>query len=157
MSLDQHLAAIGLLCSHPLPVGHDGPSGGMPGIPATPGHLAGPGYRIVTLEAGPGAYGGGGAGREQEADDLDAQREGLARILDERWGPGQTWGTLTPAVRLARGEEIPEPWAALTHLVDQLRLWQCATDGRWVGLGLADRDGTDEVRLLAAVTDIDPP
>ena len=58
--------------------------------------------------------------------------------------------------RIARGEEIPEPWAMLSVLVDELELWQPDGRGRWVAVGVADRDESDEIRLLAVVTDVDP-
>jgi hypothetical protein len=60
-------------------------------------------------------------------------------------------------LRLSRGEEIPEPWATLSLLTDELDVWQVAGAGRWVALGVADRDRADEIRLLAVVTEIPPP
>ncbi|ANS63675.1 hypothetical protein SLINC_1451 [Streptomyces lincolnensis] len=60
-------------------------------------------------------------------------------------------------LRIERGEEIPESWATMSALVDELNLWQPHGTDRWVALGVADRDPADEARLLALVTETDPP
>jgi hypothetical protein len=54
-------------------------------------------------------------------------------------------------------EEIPEPWAQLSHLVRDVYLWKVQEHGRWVALGVADRDAADEIQLLLVVTETDPP
>jgi hypothetical protein len=36
-------------------------------------------------------------------------------------------------------------------------VWQEEDTGRWIALGVADRDDQDEIQLLATVTEIDPP
>jgi hypothetical protein len=100
---------------------------------------------------------GDGAERERTAKDFAAWKEAIAQRLNDRWGEGERWGLLTIGVRIERGEEIPQPWALLSDLVHEVYLWQADGTGRWVALGVAERDETDEIRLLAAVTDVDPP
>jgi hypothetical protein len=117
----------------------------------------GPGFHLAELAASVGLGTGDGAAREQTAEDFDAWKEAIAQRLDERWGRGRRWGTLTVGVRKAHGEEIPQPWALLGDLVHEASLWQPDGTGRWVVLAVAERDETDEIRLLAAVTDTDPP
>jgi hypothetical protein len=36
-------------------------------------------------------------------------------------------------------------------------VWRADGTGRWVALAVADRDPADAIRLLAVVTDTDPP
>lgn len=36
-------------------------------------------------------------------------------------------------------------------------LWEAGGTGRWIALAVADRDETDEVQLLAVVTEKAPP
>ncbi|MGW5097533.1 hypothetical protein ACWEQ1_20415 [Streptomyces nodosus] len=147
MTIEQHLATIDLLCARAFPArrGAVGAEGG------------GPGFHVVALLSSRGLGTGDGVERERAAEDLDAWREAVSRRLDDRWGPRQHYGVLTAQVRRARGEEIPEPWATLGDLVHELSLWQADGSGHWVALGVAERDDTDEIRLLAAVTDRDPP
>ncbi|WP_055491396.1 hypothetical protein [Streptomyces sp. TP-A0356] len=147
MTIDQLLATIDLLCTREFPTRHGGSDVGF----------GGPGFHVAELEVSVGLATGDGAERERTAEDFDAWKEALALRLDGRWGQGQRRGLLTVGVRIARGEEIPEPWATLSDLVDEVYLWQANGTNRWVALGVAERDATDEIRLLAAVTDRDPP
>ncbi|MFD1659982.1 hypothetical protein ACFSL4_17715 [Streptomyces caeni] len=147
MTIDRHLATIDLLCAREFPARRGSSDVGF----------GGPGFHVVVLRTSVGLRTGDGAERERTAEDFDAWKEAIARRLDGRWGQGRFWGPLTAGVRMARGEEIPEPWATLGALVHELRLWQVDGAGRWVALGVAERDLTDEIRLLAAVTDQDPP
>jgi hypothetical protein len=148
MTIDQHLATIDRLCAREFPEQRGRSDVGF----------GGPGFHIAELTASLGLLGtGDGAARERTAEDLDAWKEAIAQRLNDRWGQGQRWGMLTVGVRRARGEEIPQPWALLGDLVHEVYLWQADGTGRWVALGVAERDETDEIRLLAVVTDTDPP
>ncbi|WP_030808961.1 hypothetical protein [Streptomyces sp. NRRL F-2799] len=124
----RHLAAIDRLRTRDLPAG-------------------GAGHHTVELETG----------REprRAADDLHALREAIAQRLGARWGEAPPWGQLTVRLRLARGEEIPEPWATLCLRTDELDVWQA--DDVWLAVGVADRDEADETCLLATVTRTAPP
>jgi hypothetical protein len=146
MSIDQHLATIDLLCAREFPARR-----GESDL-----DCGGPGFHITALAASVGLGTGDGSERERTAEDFDAWKEAIAQRLNDRWGQARRWGLLTVGVRRSRGEEVPEPWAMLSDLVDELYLWQPDGTGRWVALGVAERDGTDEIRLLAAVTDRDP-
>lgn len=146
MTIDQHMATIDRLCAREFPAQRGGSDMGY----------GGPGFHVTALAESVGLAMGDGAERERTAEDLDAWKEALAQRLSRRWGQARRCGLLTVGVRRARGEDIPEPWALLSDLVDELYLWQADDTGRWVALALAERDGTDEIRLLAAVTDRDP-
>ncbi|MFI9392265.1 hypothetical protein ACIG53_15445 [Streptomyces bauhiniae] len=123
----RHLAAIDRLRTRDLPAG-------------------GAGHHTVELETGrPGTA----------ADDLHALREAMAQRLGARWGEALPWGQLTLRLRLARGEEIPEPWATLCLRTDELDVWQAGEV--WLAVGVADRDEADDLRLLATVTRTAPP
>jgi hypothetical protein len=147
MTIDRHLATIDLLCARDFPVRRGGSDVGC----------GGPGFHIAELAVSVGLGTGDGAAREQTAEDFDAWMEAIAQRLDARWGQRERWGTLTVGVRRARGEEIQQPWALLGDLAHEACLWRPDGTGRWVALAVAERDETDEIRLLAAVTDIDPP
>jgi hypothetical protein len=118
---------------------------------------AGPGYATVPLETSHGMRVGHAWVRERTVTDFQAYREAIAERLHDRWGRQPPLGQLTVRLRLSRGEEIPEPWATLSLLTDELDVWQVAGAGRWVAVGVADRDRADEIRLLAVVTEIPPP
>ncbi|MEU6092404.1 hypothetical protein ABZ865_37645 [Streptomyces sp. NPDC047085] len=118
---------------------------------------AGPGYSMAVLETSRGMSAAEPWVRERAAADMHALREAIAQRLNDRWGEQPPWGQLTVRLRMGRGEAIPEPWASLSLHTDELDVWRAEEAGRWVALGVADRDGTDEIRLLATVTEIDPP
>jgi hypothetical protein len=143
MNIARCLDTIDRLCLRPFPAQHGWSDLGR----------AGPGYFMAELLAGEEET----APRERTAEDVDACKEAVAQLLHRRWGPVRPWGTLTLRVRGLRGEEIPEPWASLSHLVDEAYVWEADGTGRWVALGVADRDPSDAIRLLAVVTETDPP
>lgn len=118
---------------------------------------AGPGYFMTELETSQGLLAGEACVREQTADDFHAYRQGIAQRLNDRWGELPPWPQLTVRERMGRGEAIPEPWATLSLRTDELDVWQPEERGRWVVVGVADRDERDEIQLLATVTEIDPP
>ncbi|MET7611489.1 hypothetical protein [Streptomyces seoulensis] len=96
-----------------------------------------------------------GHGPRPSTDDLHALRDAIAQHLGTRWGETPPWGQLTLRLRLARGEEIPEPWATLCLRTDELGVWQA--EDVWLAVGVADRDEADAIRLLATVTRTAPP
>ncbi|AXG52597.1 hypothetical protein SLCG_1442 [Streptomyces lincolnensis] len=148
MDSAKHLARIDSLCSADLAAEHGGPDV----------VVAGPGYCVVSLEISHGSRTGDQADRPDTVDDVQAWKEHITLLLDGRWGPQQLpWGLGTLVLRIERGEEIPESWATMSALVDELNLWQPHGTDRWVALGVADRDPADEARLLALVTETDPP
>ncbi|GHE02660.1 hypothetical protein [Streptomyces alanosinicus] len=147
MDIAKYLTVIDALCAGEFPA-DDGRS-------APDGTAAGD--RTVALETSRGTSAGDASVRERALADLHACREAIAERLHERWGRQQPWGQQTVRLRLARGEEIPEPWAVLSLLTDELDVWQLTGTARWLAIGLADRDDADEIRLLATVTQTPPP
>jgi hypothetical protein len=147
MDIAIHLAVIDRLCGREFPAEQGRCESGT----------AGPGYATVVLATSHGVRVGHASVRERTAADFQAYREAVAERLHDRWGRQPPWGQLTVRLRLSRGEEIPEPWATLSLLTDELDVWQVVGADRWVAVGVADRDRADEIRLLAAVTEIPPP
>ncbi|MGW1811569.1 hypothetical protein [Streptomyces sp. NPDC002078] len=147
MDIAIHLAVIDRLCGREFPAEQGRSESGT----------AGPGYATVVLATSHGVRVGHASVRERTAADFQAYREAVAERLHDRWGRQPPWGQLTVRLRLSRGEEIPDPWATLSLLTDELDVWQVAGAGRWVAVGVADRDRADEIRLLATVTEIPPP
>lgn len=145
MDSEKYLAAIESLCAADLAGGHD----------ESDAFLSGPGYRVVPLAAAPWADDPGE--QEDQVADLHALRDHISQRLNDRWGDQHPlWGMVTLRTRVDRGEEIVDPWAALSVLVDDLLLWQRPGSDRWIALGVADRGESDEARLLATASDIDP-
>jgi hypothetical protein len=148
MDTATYLAGIDSLCTGDLTTEHG----------ESDAFMAGSRYRIVSLAASHGSPTGDVSERQQRVDDLHALKEHIALTLNARWGDQQPpWWMGTLVVRIDRGEEIPEPWATVSALVDELGLWQPPGTDRWLALGVADGDLDDEVHLLALVTDVDPP
>ncbi|MEU6774872.1 hypothetical protein [Streptomyces sp. NPDC046759] len=147
MDIATCLTLVDLLCAREFPADHSGYDGGAEG----------PGYFTVELMAGQDLAAGYPELRERTAADFHAHREALAERIGDRWGRQPPWGQLTVRVRMGRGEEIPEPWAGLGLRTDVLDVWRAEPAGRWVALGVADRDPADDIRLLLAVTEIPPP
>ncbi|MEV7990818.1 hypothetical protein AB0O67_02560 [Streptomyces sp. NPDC086077] len=145
MNIARCLDTIDRLCSRPFPAEHGWSDVGR----------GGPGYFMAEMAEWAAADPDRGPG-EPTADDVEAFREGIAQRLDERWGERPPWAMLTLRVRAERGEEIPEPWASISTLAYDLRIWEAAGTGRWVALGVAQGDETAPARLLAVVTEVDP-
>ncbi|HZF87454.1 hypothetical protein [Streptomyces sp.] len=143
MDIARCLDTIDRLCLRPFPAEHGWSDVGR----------AGPGYFMAELYTGEGEE----TSCETTAEDVGAHKEAVAGRLHERWGTVPAWGTLTLRVRGVRGEEIPEPWASLSQLTDEAYVWRADGTGRWVAVAVADRDPADVLRLLAVVTDTDPP
>ncbi|GAA3800243.1 hypothetical protein ACFS5L_35295 [Streptomyces phyllanthi] len=148
MDIERYLATIDQLCSRPFPAEHGWSDVGP----------AGPGYFVAELEMSHGLRTADAVERFRTAADFHDVKEGMSQRLNTRWGRQQPpWGTVTLRVRIDRGEEIPEPWATVSHAVDELDVWQADGTGRWIAVGVADRDQEDEIRLLAVVTETAQP
>jgi hypothetical protein len=147
MDSAKYLARIDSLCTGDLATEHGGSDVLMEG----------PGYCIVTLEVSPGSWTGDPAQRVQTVEDFHALKDHISVHLDIRWGAQQPWWMGTLVVRIDRGEPIPEPWATISTLVDELNLWQPTGTDRWIALGVLEGDMDDEVHLLALATETDPP
>ncbi|WP_240204374.1 hypothetical protein [Streptomyces actuosus] len=146
MGIEKYLVATDVLCSRELPAEDCG----------WDTDIGGPGYRTAELAASHGLPVADAAVRATEAERLYEDREALATRLTERWGEPSLMGLQTIRLRIA-AEAIPEPWARLSHLVRDAYVWQEPELGRWIVLGVADRDRADEIRLLLTVTETDPP
>lgn len=137
MSTAQHLATIELLRSRSFPR-QRGPSDlGS----------SGPGYHLADLSAG----------EARPGDDAQqaAEHEALAALLTARFGEPRHVGLLGARIRLERGEEIPAPWYELSVGPGYVQLWRI--QDRWLALALAEGNEERPPRLLAAVTETDPP
>ncbi|RVU23829.1 hypothetical protein EOT10_17375 [Streptomyces antnestii] len=150
MSTAQHLATIDLLRSREFPAEHGRSDAGA----------GGPGYHIAELATRdrPGddgddeGYGDAAGAQEQTV----ADRDGLSAVLTERWGEPQWFSLWSVSLRAVEGgEDIPEPWAGLSAYVPDVQVWQA--DGRWIVLGIPLGAEDLPFRLVAAITDVDPP
>ncbi|MFR9797810.1 hypothetical protein ACL02U_18185 [Streptomyces sp. MS06] len=143
-------AVTGLPCARDFPAGDGGESRGRDG------GRGGAGHRTAALATSHGLRTADAVAREAEWERLDERREALAAELTEHWGEPFHLGLQTLLLRTA-AEEVPEPWARLSHLVGDAYVWQAPECGCWIVLGVADRDPADEIRLLLTVTATGPP
>ncbi|MGW7257932.1 hypothetical protein [Streptomyces sp. NPDC054834] len=142
MNIARHTALIDELCFRPFAAEHDTSGVGE----------GGPGYHAVVLESSHGDCGTRAAMVEQ----YEKYRDALYEQFASRWGETAPWNTQTTLLRTGQ-EEIPEPWASVSARARVAYLWEAEGTGRWVAVFVADRDETDDVQLLAVVTEIDPP
>ncbi|MEU6477089.1 hypothetical protein ABZ858_09375 [Streptomyces sp. NPDC047017] len=149
MDIAKALAVIERLCSGPLPAG---PAGAGTGV-----GTAGPGYRIAELATSEDFWEDDGTRREETAEQYACDRDALAQRLAERWGPPQVFSLYSVLDRTVRGEEVAQPWAALSGHVPDVQLWRSEPTGRWTALGVSQWDKELPFQLLAVVTDMDPP
>ncbi|MFI6934242.1 hypothetical protein [Streptomyces sp. NPDC050287] len=147
MDSAKYVARIDSLCTGGLAAEHGGPDVLM----------AGAGYRIVSLEVSPASWTGDREGRLRTQEDFYALKDRISVLLDARWGARRPWWMGTLVVRIDRGEPVPEPWATISTLVDELNLWQPTGTDRWLALGVLEGEMDDEVHLIALVTETDPP
>ncbi|WP_344390727.1 hypothetical protein [Streptomyces vastus] len=136
MHTARHIALIDELCFRPFPVEH-GRS------------------HVVELERSHGLRGGDPAERAVTVGQYEKYRDTIYERLAPRWGQTDSWNLQTVLLRTER-EEIPEPWASLSARARVAYLWEAEGTGRWVAVAVADRDETDEVQLLAVVTETHP-
>lgn len=142
MNIARHIALIDELCFRPFAAEHDASGVGV----------GGPGHHEVVLERDHGGCGTRAATVEQ----FEKYRDALYEPLSARWGEELPWNAQTTLLRTEQ-EEIPEPWASLSARVRVAYVWEAVGTGRWVVVAVADRDETDDVKLIAVVTEIDPP
>ncbi|MFG2759453.1 hypothetical protein [Streptomyces wuyuanensis] len=144
MTIAGHLAAIDLLRSRPFPA---------QSVRSEVGTSA-PGYHTAELSTSE-EFRDGGSQPEVVGEQYEAEREALATVLSARWGRPQVFGLGSVLIRSVEEEHIPEPWGMLSASVPDVHLWH--VDGRWVVLGVPKWDTESPYRLLAVVTDVDPP
>ncbi|WP_432136888.1 MULTISPECIES: hypothetical protein [unclassified Streptomyces] len=118
---------------------------------------AGPGYLIAELATSDDFWDDDGTAREATEEQYEADRDGLTERLTARWGPPDRFGLAGVLIRSMEGEEIPEPWHALSNHVPDLHLWRLPGSDRWVALGVSQWDKELPFQLLAVVTEVDPP
>ncbi|QXE38019.1 hypothetical protein KQY30_31100 [Streptomyces sp. GMY02] len=146
MTTAQRLAVIELLRAREFPAARGRSEVGT----------SGPGYHLAELAHGDGFLGDDdGARRIEEAEQLGAEHTALTEILTARYGEPDHLSLWSLRIRGGEGEEIPEPWRELSDGPRFLHLWRI--EGRWLAVGLAGEDGEQPLRLMAAVTETDPP
>ena len=96
------------------------------------------------------------AGWAVTVDQFEKDRDAVYELLASRWGDTDPYNLGTVRLRTER-EDIPEPWARLSHHAGMAWLWEVHGTGRWVAVALADRDPSGSVQLLAVVTETAPP
>ncbi|MEU2541014.1 hypothetical protein [Streptomyces iakyrus] len=143
MNIAQHIAVIDELCYRPFPAEHG---------PSDVG-FSGPGHHVAVLEAAPDTD---PAARAVTIDQYEKDRDAVYELLASRWGDTDPYNLETVLLRTER-EEIPRPWAELSACAGVAHLWEVEGTGRWVAVAVGDRDLSREVRLLALVTETDPP
>ncbi|MET9502828.1 hypothetical protein ABZY42_14035 [Streptomyces sp. NPDC006622] len=146
MDTEKYLALADVLSSRELPAEDDGSDAGE----------GGPGFLLAPLAVSHGLRQADPALRVAQVERFHDDKEVLAGRLTERWGEPYRVGLQTIRLRTAH-EEIPEPWAGFSLLVEDAYLWELPGHGRWAVLGVADIDSGDEIRLLLLVTETDPP
>ncbi|CAL9380331.1 hypothetical protein [Streptomyces sp. NPDC057838] len=143
MNIAQHIALIDELCHRPFPAEH-GPSDAG---------ASGPGRHVAVLDAAadddPARWG-------VVVDQLEKERDAVCELLASRWGDTPPYSLQTVLLRAER-EEIPVPWGELSERASLAYVWDVEGTGRWVAVAVTDRDATQDVRLLAVVTETAPP
>ncbi|WP_328324128.1 MULTISPECIES: hypothetical protein [unclassified Streptomyces] len=117
----------------------------------------GPGYHLAALITRDPLLGGDDAAAPevQAEDQFGAEYEALVAVLDARWGEARMFSLWSMLTRRMAGEDIPEPWDELCTTMSALHLWRA--EGRWIAIGAVQGSQEQEVQLIAAVTDVDPP
>ncbi|MFF7975036.1 hypothetical protein [Streptomyces sp. NPDC007905] len=147
MDIATCLTRIDLLCAREFPAAHGRSEHGE----------SGPGYHIAVLQTSGDFWEDDGTEWEETAAQYEADLDGLAERLTERWGPPQRFSLRSVFARAADGEDVEEPWAGLSEHVPDVHLWEAAGSGRWVALGLSHWDKELPLQLLGVVTETDPP
>ncbi|MEU4132789.1 hypothetical protein [Streptomyces wuyuanensis] len=144
MTIAGHLATIDLLRSRPFPA---------QSVRSEVGTSA-PGYHTAELSTSE-EFWDDRSHMEVVGEQYEAEREALATVLSARWGRPQVFSLSSVLVRSVEEEHIPEPWGLLSASVPDVHLWH--VDGQWVVLGVSKWDTESPYRLLAVVTEVDPP
>ncbi|MEU4038215.1 hypothetical protein [Streptomyces collinus] len=147
MDIAKCLTLMDVLCAREFPTAHGRSEHGE----------SGPGYHIAALQTSGGFWDDDGTEREETAAQYEADRDGLAERLTERWGPAHRFSLRGALIRAMEGEDVGEPWAGLSEHVPDLHLWEAADSGRWVALGVSRGGRELPLQLLGVVTDTDPP
>ncbi|GAB1334343.1 hypothetical protein ACE1SV_09330 [Streptomyces sp. E-15] len=147
MDIAACLALVDLLCAREFPAAGVGTEHGE----------SGPGYHIAALRTGEEFREDDGSGREEAEEQFEADRDGLAERLGERWGRPQHFSLYSVLDRAMAGEDIAEPWAGLSGHVPDVQVWRAPGTGRWVALGVSRWDEGMPFQLLGVVTEIAPP
>ncbi|MEU6368846.1 hypothetical protein ABZ876_24665 [Streptomyces sp. NPDC046931] len=147
MDIARYLSVIELLCAREFPAAHGRTEHGE----------SGPGYHVAALQTSDEFWEDDGTGREEARTQYEVDRDGLGERLTERWGPSVDFSLYSVLDRTMGGEDVEEPWAGLSGHVPDVRLWKSAETGRWVALGVSQWDTELPFRLLAVVTETDPP
>ncbi|MFJ6484153.1 MULTISPECIES: hypothetical protein [unclassified Streptomyces] len=119
------------------------------------GNSSGPGFHLVQLALTREFWDDDGSGRIEAADQIGAEYGALAQAATDRWGEPQVFSLGTLRDRGFAGEEIPQPWDELGSSTDHVHLWRVGA--HWLVVYVAQWDGEDPYRLMAAVTVTDPP
>ncbi|MBL1109130.1 hypothetical protein JK361_31855 [Streptomyces sp. 5-8] len=147
MDIVECLSLIDLLCAREFPAAHGRTEYGE----------SGPGYHIAALRTSEDFREGDGSARDETEAQYEADRDGLAERLGERWGSPQHVSLYSVLDRSLGGEDMEEPWAGLSGHVPDVQLWRVPGAGRWVALGVSRWDRELPCQLLGIVTSADPP
>ncbi|MFG2334461.1 hypothetical protein ACGFMM_33340 [Streptomyces sp. NPDC048604] len=140
-----HLATIDRLCLRPFPE-----------TPARSGPCdSGPGFHVVALARSEDFWEDDGTRRLEVEEQYEAERDALGELLASRWGAHQHVSLFSVLSRAMDGEDIPEPWHAVSNHTPDLYLWRAGD--RWIGLGISQWDDELPFELLLLVTTVDPP
>ncbi|MFB7517182.1 hypothetical protein [Streptomyces sp. NPDC056144] len=85
-----------------------------------------------------------------DAEQCEAERDGLVALLAARWGPPRELD-LWPLLE----ESLPGTWTVVAGHCPELSVWW--EGGRWTGIGISRWGGDPPHRLLVVVTTADPP
>jgi hypothetical protein len=145
MTTAQHLAAIDRLRGRAFPAQRGGSEFGD----------SGPGYHLAELRTPADGLDAAERADGRSREPYEAECEALVVALSSRWGEGQWFALWSVFIGTICGETIPQPWGELSHRVEDLHLWR--VEGHWIAVGVSRAEGEDEHRLIAVVTDVDPP
>ncbi|POX59945.1 hypothetical protein C3492_29235 [Streptomyces sp. Ru62] len=147
MDIAKCLTLIDLLCAREFPSVYGRTEHGE----------SGPGYHIAALQTSEDFWDGDGSAREETEAQYEADRDGLAERLGERWGRPQQFSLYSVLDRTLAGEDVAQPWAGLSGHVPDVHLWRVPETGRWIALGVSQWDKELPFQLLGIVTETDPP
>ncbi|GGS75541.1 hypothetical protein [Streptomyces cinerochromogenes] len=147
MDIAKCLTLIDLLCAREFPAAYGRTEHGE----------SGPGYHIAALRTSEDFREDDGSARDEAEAQVEADRDGLAERLAERWGRPQQFSLYSVLDRSTAGEDLAEPWAGLSGHVPDVHLWRVPEAGRWVALGVSRWGKELPFQLLGIVTETDPP
>ncbi|RKT03454.1 hypothetical protein BX286_1381 [Streptomyces sp. 3211.6] len=145
MTTAEHLDTIDRLRARAFPAGRE----------ASGEYGGGPGHHLVGLSRTRDFWEDDGSGREEAADQINAEYGALVQALTDRWGAPQVFALDSLLYRQFDGEEIPEPWQELCGSTDHVHLWRA--EDRWLLVCVTQWDKELPFLLTAGVTVVDPP